>query len=98
MAADTHSIRFGFTTETDETGRGGITLQGGNMNRTAIHFDWQNGHTKARRLTRSFDTADEAERFAKDKQVTDIYKINGRYKVEWIKTEVNRGRNSNETH
>lgn len=55
------------------------------MNHTIHRFDWQNGHTKERRLSRSFDTLDEAQRFAEGKRVTDIYRKHGRYTVEWIK-------------
>ena len=36
MVADTHSIRLGSTTETDETGRGGITPQKGSARAMTI--------------------------------------------------------------
>lgn len=41
---------------------------------------------KKRVLTRSFDTLEKAEKFACGKTVLDIYKINNRFKVEWVKT------------
>lgn len=49
------------------------------------HFDWQNGHTIHKKLTRSFDSLEQANKFAEDKQVIDIYVSGGRYKVEWLK-------------
>lgn len=53
--------------------------------KTTYRFDWENGYTKARRLSRSFDTIEEANQFAKGKPNADIYKTKGRYKVEWVK-------------
>ena len=39
-----------------------------------------------RELSRSFDTLEAAQRFAKGKEGTDVFKAHGRYKVTWIKT------------
>ena len=55
------------------------------MSHTTKRFDWTNGYTIARRLSRSFDTLQEAQEFAKGKLNTEIYRSKGRYKVEWIK-------------
>lgn len=52
---------------------------------TTIKFDWANGYTKWRVLSRSFDSVEEANRFAEGKQIIDVYKSKGRYKVEWLK-------------
>ena len=56
------------------------------MRKTTHGFDWKVGHYKTRTLSRSFDTLEEAETFSADKKTLDIYKSNGRYKVEWLKT------------
>ena len=56
-------------------------------NKTAFHFDWVKGGQKVRKLSRSFNTLEEANQFAEGKQVTDIYRHKGRFRVEWIKTE-----------
>ena len=60
--------------------------------KTLYRHEWEHGDTKARILSRSFPTLEEAERFAKGEhpgcirwEVIDIYKSKGRYKVEWIK-------------
>lgn len=53
--------------------------------KTAYRFDWVNGFTKVKVLSRSFDTLEEANRFAEGKQSTDVYKSKGRFKVEWVK-------------
>ena len=53
--------------------------------KTTHRFDWQNGFTKCRRLSRSFNTQEQAERFAEGKLNAEIYKSRGKYKVEWIK-------------
>ena len=42
-------------------------------------------HIEQRTLSRSFETLEKAQRFAEGKSVTDIYKSNGRFKVEWKK-------------
>lgn len=55
------------------------------MSKTRHRFDWQNGYTKERTLTRSFDTIEEARQFADGKLNVDIYRSKGRYKVEWVK-------------
>lgn len=55
------------------------------MNKTSYKFDWNNGYTKVRKLTRSFDTIEEAMLFADGKLNTDIYKSKGKYTVEWTK-------------
>lgn len=57
------------------------------MNKTVSGFSWKLGHYKKRTLSRSFDTLGKAVRFAEGKTVTDIYRSNGRYKVEYIKEE-----------
>lgn len=59
------------------------------MNKTAYRFDWENGYTKSRRLSRSFETREAAEAFAEGKHGTEIYVSKGKYKVEWIKTTGN---------
>ena len=53
--------------------------------KTIYRHDWQTGFTILKTLSRSFDTLEQAQRFAEGKQVTDIYRCNGRYKVEWQK-------------
>ena len=58
------------------------------VNKTTYRHDWVNGHYKQRSLTRSFETMDEAERFAEGKDVVDIYRRKGKYTVEWMKKEV----------
>lgn len=58
------------------------------MNKTAHHFDWENGYYKRKTLTRSFSTLDEAKKFAEGKQVKDIFKSKGRYVVEWEKLTI----------
>ena len=58
------------------------------INKTAHYHDWSVGDYKLRRLSRSFDTLEEAQRFADGKDGTDIYRCKGKYKVEWIKKEV----------
>lgn len=55
------------------------------MRKTTYRFDLENGYTIARRLSRSFDSLEEAREFSKGKVNSDIYKSKGRYKVEWIK-------------
>ena len=55
------------------------------MNKTTYRFDWQNGYTKERELSRSFETLEEAEQFAEGKRVADIYRCRGKYKVVWVK-------------
>ena len=44
-------------------------------------------HVEQRTLTRSFDTLEAAQQFAKGKDVRDIYRAHGRFKVEWIKNK-----------
>ena len=41
---------------------------------------------KVRTLSRSFDTLEAAQKFAEGKNVTDIYRVGGRIKVEWQTT------------
>ena len=44
---------------------------------------------KVRTLSRSFDTLEAAQKFAEGTRVTDIYRANGKFKVEWqIITEI----------
>jgi hypothetical protein len=52
---------------------------------TTHRFTWENGHQILKTLSRSFDTLEKAQEFAKNKNCTDIYMTHGRYKVEWIK-------------
>ena len=40
-------------------------------------------HVEQRTLSRSFDTLEEAQKFAEGKNVMDIYRAHGRFKVEW---------------
>ena len=49
-----------------------------------------------RTLSRSFDTLEEAKKFAEGKDTVDIYKSKGRYKVEWLKEVVLDDRKDNE--
>jgi hypothetical protein len=51
---------------------------------TIYRFDWAHGHTIEKYLSRSFDTLEEAQRFAEGKRVVDIYISKGRYKVQWV--------------
>lgn len=53
--------------------------------KTIHKWDWVNGYTIERHLSRSFNTLEEAQRFAENKQVIDIYRTKGCYKVEWVK-------------
>lgn len=55
------------------------------MRKTVGRFDWVNGYTKYRRLSRSFKTIEEAMQFADGKENADIYKSKGIFKVEWTK-------------
>ena len=55
------------------------------MNRSSCYFDWKRGNYKVRELSKSFDTIDEARRFADGKNVLDIYVSKGKYKVTWLK-------------
>ena len=51
-------------------------------------ISWSNDHQiEQRTLSRSFDTLEEANRFAEGKAVTDIYRAHGRFKVEWEQTK-----------
>lgn len=62
------------------------------MARKTVHgFDWEQGYYKKRTLSRSFDKLEEANKFAEGKTVTDIYRANGRYRVEYIKIVKNNG-------
>lgn len=58
------------------------------MSKTKHGFSWEKGYFKLRELTRSFDTLEEAKRFADGKNDTDIFISNGRYKVKWVKEVV----------
>lgn len=58
------------------------------MNKTRNGFNWSEGDYKLRRLSRSFDTLEDARRFAEGKEDADIYKSKGKYKVEWTKKAV----------
>ena len=57
------------------------------MRKTTYGFEWgndfPNGHYIRRIFTRSFDTLEAAQRFAEGKDVIDIFRSHGRYKVEW---------------
>ena len=57
--------------------------------KTTYRFDWVDGYTKARRLSRSFMTLEEALAFAADKRDPEIYKSKGLYKAEWTKVSDN---------
>lgn len=59
------------------------------INKTVKWFDWENGHCKDRELSRSFDTKEEALKFAEGKHNTDVYMSKGRYKVTWHKVVTN---------
>jgi hypothetical protein len=59
----------------------------GRINKTSYYFNWADGHYKVRELTRSFDTLEEAQKFAENrKEYHDIYISKGKYKVVWLKT------------
>lgn len=58
------------------------------INHTGYYHDWSVGDYKVRRLSRSFETLEEAQRFADGKDGVDIYRCKGKFKVEWIKKEV----------
>lgn len=55
------------------------------MNKTVYKFDWGKGYTKRRRLSRSFKSLEDAQKFADGKKNTEIYKSKGMFKVEWTK-------------
>lgn len=57
----------------------------GNM-KTTYRFDWEKGYTKARRLSRSFKSLEDAQAFADNKCNAEIYKSKGMYKVDYIKS------------
>ena len=57
--------------------------------KTTWFVDDDGRHKIRRVLTRSFDTLEEAERFAEGKDVRDIFRSKGRFKVEWIKVTIN---------
>ena len=59
------------------------------MNKTTHRFNWEDGHTIARMLSRSFDTLEEAKKFAENKLNSEVYQSKGRYKVEWLKIKDN---------
>ena len=47
-------------------------------------ISWSIDHQiEQRTLSRSFDTLGQAQKFAEGKNVTDIYRAHGRFKVEW---------------
>lgn len=54
--------------------------------KTKYKFNWKNGAYKEKTLSRSFDTLEEANKFADGKDVVDVYKSKGKIKVEWKKT------------
>lgn len=53
---------------------------------TRNRFSWSDGWTTERTLSRSFGTLAEAEAFSRGKNVVDIYRTQGKYRVEWLKT------------
>lgn len=55
------------------------------LNKTAYYDGWGMIPHKRRELSRSFDTLEEAKKFAQGKEGTDIFRCRGRYKVTWIK-------------
>lgn len=56
------------------------------MRKTRHGFTWERGHYTERTLTRSFPDLETAQKFAEGKDTRDIYRKNGRFVVEWIKT------------
>lgn len=60
------------------------------MNKTAYYGGYSGEPlTKVRTLSRSFNTLEEAQKFAENKKVTDIYRVGGKFKIEWQKiTEI----------
>ena len=59
--------------------------------KTSRGFSWQRGYYIERVLTRSFPTLEAAQKFADGKNVLDIFRKNGKYVVEWVKTIENIG-------
>ena len=53
------------------------------MVKTVGLFDWENGYRTRRKLSRSFNTLQEAQKFAETKLNSEIYKSKGKFKVEW---------------
>lgn len=51
-------------------------------------FSWERGYYIERTLTRSFQTLEAAQKFAEGKNVKDIYRRNGKFVVEWVKTTI----------
>ena len=79
---------FGLDSDTDETGRGGITPQEGRKNMTGRIIERSiDFHVEQRTLHRSFDTLEAAQKFAEGKTVIDIFRSQGRFKVEYLKTK-----------
>ena len=60
----------------------------GRINKTGYYSGWGEIPHKRRELSRSFATLEEAKRFAEGKQVSDIYRAHGKFKVVWIKTVI----------
>ena len=57
----------------------------GRMSKTAYYGGYGGEPlTKVRTLSRSFDTLEAAQKFAEGKKVTDIYRVGGKFKVEWL--------------
>ncbi len=56
------------------------------MSETRNRFSWLDGWTTEKTLSRSFGTLAEAEAFSRGKNVVDIYRTLGKFKVEWLKT------------
>lgn len=62
-----------------------ITLESQKPKKTTYRLDWANGFTIEKRLSRSFKTLEEAQKFAEGKERTEIYISRRMYKVEWTK-------------
>lgn len=61
------------------------------MNKTRSGFNWADGYYQTREFSRSFDTIEDAKRFAEGKDVLDIFRSKGKYKVLWIKRMTHMG-------
>lgn len=57
------------------------------MSKTTWKFDGRLA-IKSQRFTRCFDTLEAAQKFAKGKDVLDIYRAKGKFCVEWVKKTV----------
>ena len=50
-----------------------------------VGFNWNDGDYIEKVLSKSFTTLEQAKEFAENKDVVDIYRFKGKYRVEWKK-------------